>query len=186
MSSTRASPTRRSADAAGCASGRVGRGAGKSTFARRLGERHRAARDPSRRALLASGLGPTPDDEWRGIVTDLVAGDAWIIDGNYSGTIDVRVRAADTVRAARLRRRSRTSLVRCGGRSSTTAARCQAPGCPEHLDWEFLRWIANYRRRSRPRVLAQLEAAAPDLDVDVLRHPRDAQRFLESVTEAGD
>jgi hypothetical protein len=29
-------------------------------------------------------------------VTDLAAGDDWINDGNYGGTIDVRVRAADT------------------------------------------------------------------------------------------
>ena len=81
--------------------------------------------------------------------------------------------------------RSRASRVPCAGRSSTTAARLKPAGCPEHIDLEFLRWIANYRRDSRAR-LAELEAGGPGHTRHVLRHPRDARRFLEGVSGTGD
>ena len=160
-------------------------GAGKTTFARRLGELTGLPVIHLDELYWRPGWVPTPDDEWREIMTDLVAGDAWIIDGNYSRTMDLRAQAADTVLL--LDYAPVGNLARALRRSIFNHGRAiQASGCPEHLDWEFLRWIATYRRRSRPRVLAQLEAGAPDLDVRVLRRPRDAQRFLESISEAAD
>jgi adenylate kinase family enzyme len=159
-------------------------GAGKSTFARRLGASTGLPVIHLDELYWRPGWVPTPDHEWREIMTRLVSGDAWIIDGNYSRTMDLRAQAADTVLL--LDYAPIGNLARALRRTMFNHGRAiQAPGCPEHLDWEFLRWIATYRRRSRPRVLAQLEAA-PDLDVRVLRRPRDAQRLLESVAEAGD
>jgi adenylate kinase family enzyme len=160
-------------------------GAGKSTFATLLGERTGLPVIHLDEHHWRPGWEPTPDDEWRAIVTDLAAGDEWIIDGNYGGTIDVRVRAADT--AVFLDYAPIPCIARALRRSIFNHGRAvQAAGCPEHIDLEFLRWIANYRRDSRPRVLAELEAGRPGLEVQVLRHPRDAHRFLEGVSGAGD
>ena len=160
-------------------------GAGKSTFARQLGERTGLPVIHLDALYWRPGWVPTPDDEWRQIMTDLVAGDEWIIDGNYSRTVDLRARVADTV--VLLDYSPAGNLARALRRSITNHGRAiQAPGCPEHLDLEFLRWIASYRRRSRPRVLARIEAAAPDLDVRVLRRPREARRFLEGIPDTGD
>src|ERR1051326_8693301 len=39
----------------------------------------------------------TPRDEWRRTVEELVEGDAWVMDGNYGGTLDLRLAACDTV-----------------------------------------------------------------------------------------
>ena len=36
----------------------------------------------------------------------------------------------------------------------------QAPGCPQKVDLEFLRWIWSFPRRTRPRMLATLERHA--------------------------
>ncbi len=114
-------------------------------------------------------------------MTDLAAGDELIIDGNYGGTIDVRVRAADT--AVFLDYAPLPCIARALRRSISHYGRAvQAAGCPEHIDVKFLRWIANYRRDSRPRVLAELEAGGPGLTVHVLRRPRDAARFLANLT----
>ena len=160
-------------------------GAGKTTFATRLGERTGLPVIHLDAHHWRPGWEPTPDDEWRAIVTDLAAGDEWIIDGNYGGTIDVRVRAADT--AVFLDYAPIPCIARALRRSIFNHGRAvQAAGCPEHIDLEFLRWIANYRRDSRPRVLAELEAGRPGLTLHVLRHPRDAHRFLEGVSRAGD
>jgi adenylate kinase family enzyme len=155
-------------------------GAGKSTFARRLGERTGLPVIHLDEHHWRPGWEPPPDEEWRAIVTDLAAGDAWIIDGNYGATIDVRARAADT--AIFMDYAPLPCIARALRRSLSNYGRAiQAPGCPEHVDLAFLRWIANYRRDSRPRALEQLAAGAPDLDVRVLRRPKDAQRFIEGI-----
>jgi adenylate kinase family enzyme len=39
----------------------------------------------------------TPPDEWRRIVEELIRRDAWIMDGNYGGTLELRLGACDTV-----------------------------------------------------------------------------------------
>ena len=160
-------------------------GAGKTTFARQLGARTGLPVIHLDEHHWRPGWQPTPSDEWRAIVTELAAGDAWIIDGNYGGTIDVRVRAADT--AVFLDYAPLPCIARALRRSLVNHGRAvQAAGCPEHVDVDFLRWIANYRRDSRPRVVAELEAGTPGLVLHVLRHPRDAHRFLEGIPEAGD
>jgi adenylate kinase family enzyme len=154
-------------------------GAGKSTFARQLGARTGLPVVHLDQLYWRPGWDPTPDDEWREIVAGLVRADAWIIDGNYSRTFDLRAQRADTV--VLLDYPPAGNLVRALRRTIGSYGRAvQAPGCPEHLDFEFLRWIATYRRRSRPRVLAHL-AGRPEIDVHVLRRPRDAQRLLEGL-----
>jgi adenylate kinase family enzyme len=72
-------------------------GSGKTTtaaaLAQRLGLRHVE--------LDALAWGPNwsqrPDDELRAAVTDAVAGEGWVIDGNYSKTRDLVWASADTV-----------------------------------------------------------------------------------------
>ena len=71
-------------------------------------------------------------------------------------------------------------LARALRRTITNHGRAvQAPGCPERLDFKFLRWIATYPNAGRLRMLEKL-AAVPDLDVRMLRHRRDVERFLET------
>jgi adenylate kinase family enzyme len=38
-----------------------------------------------------------PKEEWQKIQVDLCAEEEWIIDGNYGGTMDIRMEACDTV-----------------------------------------------------------------------------------------
>src|SRR3546814_14975987 len=51
------------------------------------------------------------DPEWREKQRDVLAGDAWIADGNYSETLDLRLELADTVIVLEVPRR------RCPGRA---------------------------------------------------------------------
>jgi adenylate kinase family enzyme len=39
----------------------------------------------------------TPKAEWQNIIQDLTLRESWIMDGNYGGTLDVRLSVADTV-----------------------------------------------------------------------------------------
>jgi len=157
-------------------------GAGKSTFARRLGERTGLPVIHLDELYWRPGWDPTPDDEWDQVVTELAAGDEWIIDGNYSRTMEMRARRADTVvfldypRVGCLARVLRRTLTNYG-------RAVQAPGCPEKIDLQFLKWVATYPNAGKPRMLAKLEGAPPGLDVRMLCSGRDAQRFLAAAGE---
>ena len=42
-------------------------------------------------------MGRVPKEEQRTVQNELVKEDEWIIDGNYGGTMDIRMNAADTI-----------------------------------------------------------------------------------------
>ncbi|HVG44008.1 MAG TPA: hypothetical protein VM890_04735, partial [Longimicrobium sp.] len=72
-------------------------GAGKSTLARRLGEHLGLPVIHLDAAYWRPGWVETPADEWERKVRALAAGERWIIDGNYGGTMKIRLAAADTI-----------------------------------------------------------------------------------------
>lgn len=157
-------------------------GAGKSTFARRLGARLGLPVIHLDRAYWQPGWVEPPKDEWLRTVEGLCAGDSWVMDGNYSGTLDVRLAACDTVLFLDLPR------VVCVWRVLKRAVKYRhgtrpdmAPGCRENVNPEFLLWIWNYPRRSRPKVLSRLAAHARDKRVVTLRSSAEVERFLIEV-----
>ena len=160
-------------------------GAGKSTFAARLGAVTGLPVVHLDACYWRAGWEPTPKDEWARAVDEIASRDAWIMDGNYGGTMERRLAACDTVvfldlpRAICLWRVTRRAL-RYRGRSRPD----MAPGCPERLTWEFARWVWDYPRRRRPGILARLDALAGAKRVVVLRSTREVERFLRDVRPA--
>jgi adenylate kinase family enzyme len=119
----------------------------------------------------------TPPQEWPGRVDDLVAREAWVMDGNYGGTLERRLARAhaavflDVPRLTCLRR-----VVRRSWRYRGRPGPGLPPGCPERLEWQFLVWVWNFERRSRGRVVSLL--AASGLPVVHLRSRRESDRWL--------
>ena len=72
-------------------------GAGKSTFATKLGQLLDLQVIHLDKFFWKPGWVESPRDEWLQTVTQLVNRDSWIIDGNYSGTLDVRIQKCDTI-----------------------------------------------------------------------------------------
>ena len=160
-------------------------GAGKSTLARRLGERTGLPVVHLDALYWHPGWVPTPADEWRALQAEVVARDRWIVDGNYGRTLDLRLAAADTVLFLDMPRRvTIPSIVGRWLRHRGTPV--QAPGCPERVSWEFFRWVWNYRRDSRPRVLAALAEHGGDATVITLRSRAGVEAFLSRQGEAPD
>lgn len=154
-------------------------GSGKSTFADALGRSTGLPVVHLDRHFWQPGWVPTPRDEWAAMQRAMVAEDEWILDGNYSGTIDVRLARADTVILLDLGRwrclwRMLTRTLRQLGKEVT------APGCPDRFEWEFTRWVWSYPRRSRPRILAAIERG-PDVAFYRLRMPAEVVGFLDDV-----
>jgi adenylate kinase family enzyme len=158
-------------------------GAGKSTLARALGERLGIEVVHLDRLYWRPGWIPTPNEEWRALQAELVERESWIIDGNYGGTLDVRLGAADAVVFLDFPRRTTVPAVlrrwwRHRGHD------VQAPGCAERLDGTFVRWVWNYRRDSRPRALAAIAAHARHAQVVTLTTRAAVRRFLAEVPGA--
>lgn len=162
-------------------------GSGKSTFARRLGEILGIAVVHLDKEYWRPGWVETPKDVWRERVELLTRGDSWIIDGNYSGTLDVRLAACDTVvfldlpRAVCVWRVLRRSATLRGGTRPD-----MGEGCEEKFNLSFLSflaWVWNYPLRTRPKVFALIEEHARGKKVFRLRTPAAVEQFLDGLTE---
>ena len=157
-------------------------GAGKSTFARELGRRTGLPVVHLDGHYWHPGWVETPRAEWRRFQAELVALDAWIVDGNYGGTLDVRLSRADTVVILALPRI--TCTFRVLWRSASGLGReVQAPGCPEHIRFKFLRWVWRYPIDSRPRLDQAIAAYGGRLQVIELRSAREVRGFLAGLNE---
>jgi hypothetical protein len=60
-----------------------------------------------------------------------------------------------------------------------------APGCPERLRVEFLRWVWDYPRRRRPGILRRLRESPPGRRVVILRSRSAVARFLAGLPGGG-
>lgn len=72
-------------------------GAGKSTFARQLSAKTGLPVIHLDYHFWKPGWVEPSDTEWRDLQARLLAGEAWIADGNYHETLDLRLARADTV-----------------------------------------------------------------------------------------
>jgi adenylate kinase family enzyme len=155
-------------------------GSGKSRLARALG----------------STLGITPvhldslyyDQDWKpldkeqfaALQRDLVTAPRWIIDGNYASSLPIRLQAADTVIFVDLpawaclwgviQRR-----LRHGG------GQHDAIGVYDKITWNFIRYIAGYRKQMAPRVRQLIADHAGGVQVVVLRSRRATRRYPATV-----
>lgn len=157
-------------------------GAGKSTLARAVGARLGLPVHHLDALHWHAGWVSTPPDAWARAVAALAAEPRWVIDGNYGGTLDVRLAACDTVVFLDLPRLvCLWGAVRRRWRYAGRARPDMAPGCPERLAPEFLWWIWRYPRTRRPGILRRLAALPPGTQVVVLRSRRAVAQWLASL-----
>lgn len=158
-------------------------GAGKSTFARRLSEILNLEVIHLDSLYWQRGWVEMPKPEWKQLVQELVNRDSWIMDGNYSGTLELRLQACDTVIFLDLPPhvclwRIFKRLVRYHNQRRPD----MAEGCPEQLSFAFIGWVWNYRRRSRPKVVRLLEAYSQDREIIWLRSNTEVENFFATAT----
>jgi adenylate kinase family enzyme len=158
-------------------------GAGKSSFARRLG---------SKLALPVIHLDShfwrpgwqIPDPQaWRQQLTALVASSAWVMDGNYINTFDIRMPRADTLiwldqpRGVCMRRVLMRTVMGYGRTRPDLAE-----GCPDRFDIAFLRYVWSFPVKQRPRIVASIAQFGGHLRVIRLACDRKIDNFLTTET----
>ena len=159
-------------------------GAGKSTFARALAERTGLPLISLDRHYWQPEWRKTPVAEWTRTVAELAARPHWIMDGNYAGTLDLRLARADTI--VFLDYPTLTCLGRVTRRTLRHYGRTRpdmAPGCAERFDGPFFRYVATFNRTRRPALLNKLAAAGSDTRVYTPRNDREARRLLTELSK---
>lgn len=154
-------------------------GAGKSTFARKLGNVLDLDVLHLDQFYWKPGWIEPSKADWQRTLEQLLLREAWVMDGNYSGTLALRIAACDTIVFLDLPRL--TCIWRICKRAAKyfgTARPDMTEGCPERLSLQFFAWIWNYHRRSRPKVLALLQAHQHNRRVIHLRSQREVDDFL--------
>jgi adenylate kinase family enzyme len=158
-------------------------GSGKSTLARRLGSALALPVIHLDALYWKPGWVETPWEEWARIQEEVVGRDRWVIDGNYGGTIDIRLEAADTIVFLDLPRSlCLWNIVKRRLRYAGRSRPDMGAGCEERLTWAFVRWVWDYPATRRPGILRTLARYAPGRRVVRLRSGREIDEFLTRAT----
>ncbi|ANT51380.1 hypothetical protein [Mesorhizobium amorphae] len=159
-------------------------GSGKSTLARAVGERLKLPVVHLDRLFWEPGWTKPQNAVFRASVSQAISGSGWVCEGNYyRQTFDLRLPRADLV--VWLDTPRVTCLSRVILRSALNRPRPDlAAGCRERLDkefLEFLRYIWNFDRDSRPLIEQERLARGALVPAINLRGSRQISDFLSSL-----
>lgn len=156
-------------------------GSGKSTLARELGLRLSLPVIHLDQLWWKAGWENVSIEEFDEKLEKILSRDRWVIDGNYNRTMPQRLRRCDTViyldfpRWACLWGGFQRQLMYRG-----KVRPDMAPGCPEQVDREFLKWIWNYNRDNRVRNETYLASAGHARRI-VLKSRKEVNAFLNTL-----
>jgi adenylate kinase family enzyme len=158
-------------------------GAGKSTFSKKLQERTGLQLIHLDQEYWHPNWQETPKELWEKNVQELVLQPNWIMDGNYSGTLDIRIREADTL--IYLDYPTMTCLWRVLKRSLRHWHKERpdmAEGCNERFNWAFFYYVATYNQTRRTALLNKLKQINKK-EIYIFRNDREADDFLTQIKE---
>ncbi len=160
-------------------------GSGKSTLARRLGATLELPVIHLDRHYWHPGWVGTPKTEWQNKVKILVQREEWIIDGNYRGTLETRLAAADSIIfldlppwMCALRALKRRIEYRNHPRPDI-ADGCMEPLLDPQL-FQFMRHVLSYPDRAKPQIMKWLTEIADEKRVILLKSTKDVDNFLNA------
>lgn len=156
-------------------------GSGKSTLARALGKRLQLPVVHLDRLWWREGWENVTKEEFDTALAQELAKPRWIIDGNYSRTMEQRLEKCDTI------------LYLDFNRWECLLGMCQrvlgnygqvrpdmSDGCPERFDPAFVKWIWNFNKNNRVHNYTWI-AKARHAESVVLKNRREVRRFLEAI-----
>lgn len=132
-------------------------GAGKSTVARQLNQHLHLGIISLDAHYWQSGWQESSKAVWEEKVLELIKAEQWIMDGNYSGTLEIRAQRADTLIFLDFNRWTCLwGIFKRWLKYYGTTRPEMAPGCPEQLNLEFFWYVWTYRQKRQPAMLVKL------------------------------
>ena len=154
-------------------------GAGKSTFSRRLSEKIGIEVFHLDKLYWRAGWIEPLKDEWQKTVETLLKQSEWIMDGNFGGTMEMRLAACDTAIFLDLPRTvCLYRILKRWLKYRNTNRPDMTEGCNEKVDWEFLGWIWGYPKKNKPAVEAKFKRFENDKTIIRLKSKSEVEAFL--------
>ena len=156
-------------------------GAGKSTLARQLGEKTGLPVVHLDKLYWRPGWQHVTREEFDKLLDEVLAQEAWIMDGNFNNTIEKRIARCDTVIYMDFSRFS--CLMGVVKRILTTYGTVRpdmGEGCPERFDLDFMKWVWNFNRIKREDYYKLLNET-DGIEKIVLKNRRAVRKFLNTV-----
>ncbi len=148
-------------------------GSGKSTLARMLAQKTGLPLYHLDIMYWNPDRTTKPKEEFRAELRRIVALPEWIIDGNYGSTLELRMEACDTV----IFLDYPVDVCLAGISERRGKPRVDMPWTETQVDEEFIEFIKNYNRDSRPKVLELIEKYS-NKNIIVLKSRNEADEWL--------
>lgn len=156
-------------------------GAGKSTLARQLGEKLDIPVVHLDKLFWKPGWVEASEEEFDCLLAQELEKAKWIMDGNFTRTLPQRMERCDTIiymdfsRWACLRGVIKRMLSTYG-----KVRPDMGEGCPERVDWAFLKWVWNFNKNNRERYYRLLNETE-NVETVALKKRRQVRKFLKSI-----
>ena len=151
-------------------------GSGKSTFARALAAKTGLPLVHLDNVWWRADGTHIPREEFDRALDEILQGEKWIMDGDYSRTYEVRIRAADTV----IFLDYPEEVCMAGIRARVGKPRPDIPWTESTLDPELVSLVQNYARDDRPALLSILQQY-PDKRSLIFTSREEADRWLSEL-----
>ncbi len=152
-------------------------GAGKSTLSRRL-------RDITNLPLYyldsiwhKSDKTNISREEFDSKLSEILKTDKWIIDGNYSRTLEMRLKECDTVFFLDYP----LEVCLAGAEARIGTKREEMPWIEEEFDPEFKQWIIDFPEKKIPLIYSLLEKYGSDKEIIIFKSRDESDKYFSSL-----
>ena len=114
------------------------------------------------------------------IILEKIKQDEWIIDGNYSSTLQQRFESSDLVIWLDYSSLSIIKGVLSRYISNFNKEKQEIPGCKERISWEFLKFMITFRRKGRKRIAENIDKISKE-KVIIFYNRKDLNEWLENI-----
>ena len=152
-------------------------GSGKTTFARKLSEATRLPIYHLDAIWHKPDKTHIPREEFDLRQEEIFSTEAWIIDGNYRRTVEMRVKACDTVILFDLP----TDVCLEGAMARVGKTRVDMPWAERELDPRFKEEIEGFAERVLPEIYEILERYKNDKKIIIFKSRDEADEFLKAL-----
>lgn len=159
-------------------------GAGKSTLARKLNEIMGIKLFHLDRLFWKPDWECISKEELGAKIRSIITLESWIIDGNYSSTMEMRLKEADTIifldfplwlclwgvikRKFMYEGKTRPDITE---------------GCKEKLDWEFIKWILTFPLKKRKSIHEKIKKYSEGRNIFIFKNRKEVKEFIKMLSK---
>lgn len=157
-------------------------GSGKSTMSTKLAQILNLELYHLDNLFWSPGWIMASKEEQISITKDLIQKEEWLIDGNYNGTLELRLERADFVVFFDLPRW--LCMVRIFKRmiQYRNQKRPDFNAGTERFNWEFVKYVWDFRKSKRPSIYKKLKQY-PNKEIVILKSRKEVENFMKQISQ---